>query len=337
MKKFIIRTSLFLLIPVLTVLAIYIATDPFKTIRPFSLEYFDTTNRDYLSTELFLRNSQSISYNSFIFGSSRCGGINSYHWKAYLPDNCQQFVFQAWSETLTGILQKIEYLDMHEVEIQNALVLLDIPGSFVEDQLPKQALTIKDYHISGQPFLLYQAILFIDFLSKPSLWINSIRSSVKGGKTTPGFDIVSNDWSRNFVQSDISVCPQKDSLNNCSNVTKKTTFKEIQSLGEESQTVSEALICSEYEVKLRKIKEIFDKQNTSFSIIITPAIWQLNSSINPNDLQLLHTIFGDRVYDYSGENYITDDIGNFSDPNHFGPRAGWLIIEDIFNSCENQK
>ena len=33
---------------------IYLVTDPYKTLRPFSLEYFDSTNRDYLSSELFL-------------------------------------------------------------------------------------------------------------------------------------------------------------------------------------------------------------------------------------------------------------------------------------------
>ena len=103
MKKFLIRIISFVGIPIVVVLIVYLITDPFKTLRPFSFQYFDGTNRDYLSSELFLRNDSIYHYNSFIFGSSRCCGFNTYHWKHYLPIGARQYLFQAWGETLTGI------------------------------------------------------------------------------------------------------------------------------------------------------------------------------------------------------------------------------------------
>ena len=78
MKRFLIKILLFVCIPILVLVAVYLITDPFKTLHPFSFQCFDDTNRDYFSSELFLRNNPVYHYNSFIFGSSRCCGFNTF-------------------------------------------------------------------------------------------------------------------------------------------------------------------------------------------------------------------------------------------------------------------
>ena len=75
MGRFLKRILLLLLVPVLLLAAVYFVTDPYKTLRPFSLTNFDSTNRDYLSSELFLLNADEQRYDSYIFGSSRGCGI----------------------------------------------------------------------------------------------------------------------------------------------------------------------------------------------------------------------------------------------------------------------
>ena len=332
MKRFLIRIVSFVCLPVIVLLVVYLVTDPFKTLRPFSLQYFDETNRDYLSSELFLRNDPQYHYNAFIFGSSRCCGFNSYHWKHYLPEGARQFMFQAWSESLTGIEQKIDYLDANGNAIDHAIVMLDIPGSFSEEQLPKKVLSIKHYQFSGQSKPAFQAILFSGFILKPSKWISSIRESFRPARAVFPTDTVSNDWGKENQYADIAVQPQKDSLSNCSAISKASFLKQIENLSDNDLKVSDPLIDEAFRRQLIHIKDVFEKHHTDYRIVVSPAYCYTHPAINPKDLELLWEIFGsDRVFDYSGKNEFTADYNNFSDPGHFGPCVGWQIIEDMYN------
>lgn len=333
MKKFLIRIVSFVGIPIVVLLVVYVITDPFKTLRPFSLQYFDETNRDYLSSELFMRNNPNYHYNSFIFGSSRCNGFNTYHWKHYLPDDSRQYLFQAWGETLTGIEQKIEYLDKNGNDIDNAIVLLDIPGSFAAEQLPKSVVSLKHYKFSGQSVMAFQAHLFYGFIQKPSKWVSSIKGTFSSTIHAFPVDTITNDWGI-FQDVDIDCQPQKDSL---SNLTEKTRAIFLKQIGDANYTEndlkeSNCLINSEFEKQLHRIKEIFDKHDTDYRIVISPAYCYTHPSINREDLKVLQRIFGEaKVFDYSGKNEITTDCYNFTDRNHFGQSVGWQIIEDTYN------
>lgn len=332
MKKFVFRALLLLGIPFLLLVILYIVTDPFKTIRDFSLEYFDVTNRDYLSTELFLYNSQCINYDSFILGSSRCCGLNSYHWKKYLPDSSKQFVFQAWSETLTGIFQKLDFLDKNRYNIRNALIVIDIPGTFSSNQLPSETLSIKDWRISGQSEFMFQCTLCYNFMQKPSIWLRSIKGFLNDDKPYVSFDTISNDWNANNRCADLMAVPMQDSLNNCSNISREVFIKAVADYKSNVQEIAPVLITDDFEFMLIEIKNIFVKHKTAYKIIISPAPWQTNKAINPVDYKTLMSIFGNHVFDFSGKNTINEDYNNFTDPGHFGLRAGWTIIEDIYNS-----
>ena len=332
MKRYLIRILLFLGLPILVLLAVYYITDPFKTLRPFSLQYFDDTNRDYLSTELFLRNDSVYHYNSFIFGSSRCCGFNTYHWKHYLPEESRQFMFQAWGETLTGIEEKIDYIDNNGNEINNAFVLFDIPGTFAKDQLPKSVVKIKHYKFSGQSKLAYQSNLFYQFSQKPSKWVSSVIQYRNPIMVEFPVDSISNDWGPKSKLVDIYRQPQKDSLSNCTAKSKAVFLKQIEHKTDDDLQESEPLITEAFYAQLMHIKNVFDKHQTDYRIVVSPAYCYTHPSINPKDLAILQDIFGkDKVFNYSGKNDMTTDCYNFSDPNHFGSSVGWQIIEDIYN------
>lgn len=332
MKKFLIRILSFIGIPILVLIAVYLITDPFKTLWPFSFQYFDETNRDYISSELFIRNNPTYHYNSFIFGSSRCCGFNTYHWKHYLPEGARQFMFQAWGESLTGIEQKIDYIDKNGNDISNAIVLLDIPGSFSEEQLPHQVLSIKHYKFSGQSKLGFQSCLFYGFAQKPSKWVSSIKESFNPVVVEFPTDTISNDWVKENRYVDIKTQPQKDSLKNCSATTRMVFFKEIENKTENDLKTSQRLISDGFLKQLKHIKNVFDKHHTAYRIVISPAYCYNHPSLNKEDLKIIQEVFGeDMVFDYSGKNDITTDCYNFSDPNHFGLSVGWRIIEDIYN------
>jgi hypothetical protein len=307
-------------------------TDPFKTLHPFSFQYFDEANRDYLSSELYLRNNPIYHYNSFIFGSSRCCGFNTYHWKHYLPENTRQYLFQAWAESLTGIEQKIDYIDKNGNDIDNAIVMLDIPFSFSEEQLSQKVLFIKHYKFSKQSKLAFQAALFYGFAQKPSKWASSIKAYLHPVIAVFPADTISNDWGTRNRYAEFSVQPQKDSLSNCSATNKAAFLQQIDHFSDADLQVSEPLINEMFLRKLTHIKEVFDRHQTDYRIVISPGYCYTHPAINPKDLYLLREIFGDdKVFDYSGKNNITMDCYNFSDPNHFGLSVGWQIIEDMYN------
>ena len=336
MGLFIKRVSVLFFVPLLILIAVYLLTDPYKTLKPFSLTYFSNTNRDYLSSELFVYNYSEQQYNSYIFGSSRGCGINTYHWLVFLPDGAHQYLFQAWSETITGIDQKLTYINDHHYPIDNALVLIDIPGSFSNPQLPHQAISIKDPRFSKQPKWLYQVILFYDFIQKPSEWWFAIRNKLNHKLPEVGFDPISNDWVANNKEKDISCPPKKDSLNNLSRKAKAAFLQDYVNNPTISLPESVSIINEHVLGVMNHIKSIFEGNDTEFKIIVTPGYGYKYPAISDSDLRLLQTTFGeDNVYDFSGRMDITLDPNNFSDPNHFGQNIGWQILEEVYRLGKN--
>ena len=337
MKKFLFRVVLSLGIPLLLLVLIYVVTDPFKMLRPFSLNYFDGANRDYLSTELFLRNNPKYHYNSFIFGSSKCNGINSYHWNHYLSDSSRQFVFQAWRETITGIELKIDFLDQNGNDIDNALLLFDIPHhAFDKVQLSNEAMFIKHYRLTGQPKFVYHTRLFMGFIQKPSKWVESVKRFIVPESVKFPADTISNDWNLSGRvpnrEVDFHASLPKDSLFSMSSLSRKNFLKANERKTDADLVEYKPVITQKMIVKLEHIKAVFDSHHTNYYILISPTYCYTNPCINRKDLKVLQSIFGeDRVINYSGKNEFTSDYNNFSDPEHFGLSVGWQIIEDIYN------
>lgn len=329
MKRFILTIVIFIAIPLVLLVGIYLWTDPFRCLHEFDINDVDATNREYLSTELFLRNEPTYHYNSFVFSSSRGGAMNTYQWKQYLPDGAQPFLFQAWSETVTGIELKLAYLNENKIPIKNALILLDIPSSFSGAQLPRQALSMKHYLFTGQSKFGYNAVQFWNFIQKPSIWIKNIKNTRNGLHSPCSTDTITNDWNvqNQFNYTDL---PAQDSLNNCSEIARQTFMAKWEG-AEGKVQVSKPLIDARFEQQFRRIKAIFDDSQTDYYVIITPAPCYTNAVIHPDDLAILQSVFGnERVRDYSGKREWTEDVNNFSDPNHFGARVGYMIIEDIY-------
>ena len=322
MKRFILNFVLFTVVPLLVLVLVYLITDPFKTIKPFDLKNVSTVNRDYLSTELFLKNNKIYHYDSFIFGSSRGCGLNTYLWKSYLPKGSQQFLFQAWCETITGIYQKIDYLDKHNQRIRNVIILIDVPGTFLTNQEPHEVMTIKHPLFSGMSWLKYQSYLFRAFL-QPSEVIKSI-SDYKLGKRIPvNFDTISNDWESTNIDS-----WQKQPMQNSSLDKSKFGIKP------KDETFSTPQINESFEKILENIYLILKKHHTSYKIVVSPAYDQVH--INVADLHKISSIFGaENVYNFSGKNKLTTDKYNFMDLNHFDLNVGWEIINTCYDKSKS--
>jgi len=329
MKRFLFIILISAGAPLLVVLGLFIWTDPFKILHPFDINDTDTTNREYMSMELFKRNYEKYQYNSFVFCSSRGGGINTYVWKQYLPEDARPFLFQAWSESLTGMEQKMQYLCNHNIKMDNVLILFDIPTTFVKDQLPTAPLSVKHYELAGKPRWTYIATQFWNFSKKPSLWASSVKNQVKGVHVPYSADTVSNDWdATNRLTYD--EMPEQDSLRQCTEQTRYTFFKSIETRNEIA--VSEPIINEDFKKQLRHMKQIMDSCHSNYKILITPSCCCNGPTINSADLTFLQEIYGvENVFDYSGPNEVSMDYNNFSDPGHFCLRAGWIMMSEMYS------
>ena len=114
MKHLLIRILLFLS-PFLVIFLFYVITDPFKIIYNYD-NYYEKEdsviykNRDYVSTEMYLKNSTKYNYDSFIFGSSTASFFPLREWRQYIDTTANIFYFDASRENIVGIWSKIKFI-----------------------------------------------------------------------------------------------------------------------------------------------------------------------------------------------------------------------------------
>ena len=309
-------------------------TNPYRSIGKFDPEDIGEVNREYYSTELFLRNNPTHHYNAFVFCSSRGSSINTYLWKTLLNDTINPFVFQAWGENLEGMVSKIDFLQSHNIPINHAIVLFDIPGSFLKSD-NCDVISLRHYLLSGSNKFNYNFRLFTFFAQKPSQWVKASAAKIKGEKQYNEYDSITND---RFVShhDNWKSMPPLDSLLVCSEVTRNMFLLKVRMQQESDIQPSSPMIDAEVESLLRKMKSVFDSQHTDYRILITPQYVYQYSTTNPQDLQKLISIFGSEfVFDYCEKSEYTTDYNYYSDPGHFGERLGFIMLKEIYG-CDKR-
>lgn len=331
MKKFLLILLAFFGIPLLLLLGLYLWTDPFRTLHTFDINNVNSVNREYVSTELYLRNKDTYRYNAFVFGSSQASGLNTYTWKMYLPESASTFLFQGWSDEIVGVKEKLEWLDANGANIKYALILMDMPGFFDMAALESHSpLAMHHYALHKQPKWQYHAWEYINYIQKPSEWINFTKIHIKGTEAPLETDPITNDWllenAENFKE-----IPKQDSLSQCSEQTRRTFFLLNLNVSEKDVKMASTMIDDSFMPTLQAVKSIFDKQHTDYYIIITPVYRYTHPYINLQDLEKLQNVFGaDRVYDFSSRVEYTSDYNDFFDPVHFGTRLGWFMLREVY-------
>ena len=80
----------------------------------------------------------------------------------------------------------------------------------------------------------------------------------------------------------------------------------------------DAVIDADREALLRRIADLTTKSGVDYRIVITPNYDQV--AMNDEDLSLIRELFDpSRVYDFSGANAITNEVGNYYEERHFKP------------------
>jgi hypothetical protein len=318
-----------LLIPGLVLLALYFCNDPFRVLKHYDTYYADNSippNRDYVSTEIFLKQRTKYRYNSFVFGSSRTIALNADVFGRYVGEDAVPFKFDASGEGLYGIYTKLKFLDSEEESIKNVLILLCRDAMSTTENFSNH-LVIKHPETSEEGWLEFHwSFLKSYFNIKFLMGYYYFKLTGRENKLTNGIiqlNKISLDYKTNQIKVDVLDAMLKDdSLKYYSD--RSGIF--YNRLGESYE--KENFIKYKELVMLCAIREILERNKSNYKIVLTPLYDEIKYS--PSDKSILLRLFGNRLYDFTGENFITEAESNWYETDHFKRYVGDSIMSIIY-------
>ena len=331
MKAFFQNILRFLAFPVLVILITvvpYIKADPYMDFgkkENYSWWYHFQRLGD-LSTKKLLHSNHT--YNSFILGSSRSISLYACYLNKIFP-NSSFFHYANWGDPIEGIQNKLELLDTLGFAIDNVVIYFDADGTFIgagkcgdSDHylITKQTRNkaIQDHFKS-----------FYKNLDSDKIKILLGHKKIEGQPYWTS-DPVTNDarhqCNNPHILSDYSKIDRSDSLIAVIDSMIGTGY--LYDRPGEQQYYKDQISNSEKGM-LYKIKSILDKHATNYYVVITPLYDQKKFSLK--DQAILHEVFGERLFDFSGINRFTNDKYNYPDRMHFQPYISKYMIDSIVN------
>ena len=332
MKNFILKSGLFLTPLILSIL-LFVLIDPFflfgnnKGKLNKTKTYEVAINRDFQSTELFIKNYSNHKYDSFIFGNSRSHSYNIDIWTDYVRGNC--FHFGTSDESLYGIARRLEFLDKKKVSIKNVLLILD-SRTFLRTSDSPFHLIAKHPLISDKSYLSFYALMFRGFFPKAMIAHLDLHLTGERKPYMADFGIRKNMMSLNSSTNQLSYTLYDSIINNNINLYYKDKEKIFYPRNSSVQVYSEISIGNEQKKLLASIKSIFDSQKTNYKIVINPLYDQFK--INRQDIKYLNDMFTKaNVFDYSGINEYTESKYNYYEDEHYRPIVSNKIMKHIYH------
>jgi hypothetical protein len=318
--------------PVLLLAVVYVISDPFKVLYNYESFYksgdplYIILNRDYVSTETFIRNYPTHKYDSFIFGNSCAIFFEVKDWETAIgPKNC--FHFDASAESIYGIYKKINYLAACNIQIRNALIVLD-EGTLQNTDDSRGHLIMKHPILSGRNRYAFQfeyVKSFFDFDFLEGLLLYKLPNGEK--KYTDAlfenppmdYDVESNEIKFTVFEKMIQTNPEDYYGSHRRVFYRRDTI----------QRFSGSAIHSEQKWMLNEILRILRNAGADYRIVISPLYDQMK--FNSEDLDFLIKTFGkEKVFDYSGINHLTNDMYNYYETYHYRPHVARWIIDEMY-------
>jgi hypothetical protein len=331
--KYFLKTIFYFISPAillsLLLLLGYILFDPFKIIYKYE-DYSQREcglNRDYVSTEMFLKNKEKHKYNSFIFGSSRALAFHPSSWQKHLKETDTTFTFDASAESIFGIWKKFLFLKKNNIKIDNALIVICRDITFNLDANHIDFLFIKHPKVSNESWYRFHYIFLRGYLNKDFLYhyyrykiTNEFDNSMMGylEKEKVTIDPISNEMIVYSIEDELKANENKYYES------RSKIFYERK--GEIIDTVSR--IKPSHKKMLEDILTILKSDSTNFKVVISPLYDQRKFSIE--DKKTLQNLFGNNLYDFSGNNELTSTHKNYYETSHYRSFIADSILNYIY-------
>lgn len=316
----------------ISIIILYVIYDPFKINKDYANYSYKEgdliTSRDYISTQTYLENYKKNQYNSFIFGSSRTLAFQPSEYKKYLNENGHVFSFDASSENIYGIYSKLRLINSLNQKIDNAIIILCHDVTF--RPLSENHLVKKHPILTNESMCDFQKSYFKEFLNIGLLYnffkykiTENYSESMKKylNRDTVLYDEITNETflfskEKELKTDSISYYKKRENI--------FIHYNEEETIDEKEK------ITEEYLGYLKKIKHILDENQTNYTIIISPLYKKIK--FNGQDKAKIEHVFDkEKIFDYSGKNWITKYRGNYYENSHFKPFIGKSIMKEIHN------
>ena len=323
------KVALFSL-PFIAILVWYLIADPFMVLYShddYNKNHFVDKNLDFVTTEVYMKNSKEIDYDSYIFGGSTSLYTTASDWGKHLDSASELFSFNASGEHITGIWSKLNYINDQGHEIRHALLVMDTDatfGRFVNDN----PIFMKHYDVYPSSKLEFHYKYFLNFIN-----VRYLVPFVHYSLSKKYYPYMSNTLKDEYYYYD----PVSNEYHNVGILEgMKTDSLEYYETRKGRFGVPKG---SDYEAKpginqedvhmLNEIREIFRQHQTDFRILICPAYNQI--AFNREDLAQLQGIFGSQnVFDFSRTEKFTGDKSNYYDEFHFKKYVGAEMLDLIY-------
>lgn len=329
MRKFL-KYILVFCLPLSILFVTYIATDVFKVIYHYDPyydgSYYIGVNRAYGSTMTYINQNPKYQYDSFIFGNSRSLFWEIDTWKKYLPKESKCIHFDESGGSISGIHDKVMFIDKNGGHIKNALFVIDhnllsrLEQSgylFVSPPVLKGYSNFLSFHT--QHFMAFLNPKFLVALADYNIFGKFrpyMKNLISDGHST--YVAEYNEFQKTLSEKEIEEGTYYDAIH-------LKVFEDVQKPGTFS---TEKLDDKEINC-LREMRKVLDKQHTSYKIVISPLYDQIK--LNKETLSLLCEIFGkENVYDFSGVNKWNKDYHNYYEDSHYRPIVSAEIMDIIY-------
>lgn len=308
--------------------------DPFKEYFNYEEYYIgnlNAVNRQDYCLEMFLKHYPTVKYNSFIIGDSKSQAFKASEWEKFFDknQNVRACHFDGGYAGVCDFVGIARFLDHRVDSIKNILLILS-PDCLFETQLHEDFIYSQPPLISGGSALDYYSGFFKGSLNLGLILCNLDYSITHRYKQyMVGF--INNPKDTTFAKNetgDIYYSADKiikdDSLNYYhQNIITGSFGRDLH----HSEYTRPAPLISL--TRLKAIAEICRKRNTNIKVVIPPTYDQIK--LDRYTLLSVKNIFGQQnVYDYTGSNSITNEIGNYYELSHFRPNVAKIIMNDIY-------
>lgn len=236
-------------------------------------------------------------------------------------------MFDASIETVYGIYTKLRYLDSLNINVNNALIILCRDVSFQHEANQEGHLFIKDPKTTGESRIAFHFEFYKAFMNSNFLYSFYRYLFTKKYEKNMAAYIEYRKIKYDTITNEITILDQEEELSKDPvgyySKRKGIFYKQP---GESIDTTRQ--INSHHLFMLMEIKRLLEKRPTNYNVVISPLYEQVK--FNRSDEAILKKIFNDHLYDFSGDNYLTNTAQNFYEPYHFRPVVGDSIMNIIY-------
>ena len=332
-KYILLIKSLFLALPFIALIGLYIVKDPFMILREYD-DYdrpeFVLSNIGHISWLKFKKNNPSKHYDSFILGASCTAAYQSNFWQKHIKGSVIRLTSN--NNSLYELVEMLEALEKEPHQKINNILIVSEPILLAVDKEESGVLHAFPTEVSGKSMIS----LNIDYL-KAFFDIPFLSAYIKHnffGISNDATKLYLNDnkcFADHYTNDAVGIRVKEQEINSKGETVfykeRQEQFAGVDTMHRETMP---ALFGDSQIALFKRVKAVAQRHNTNLKIAIGPNLE--TGYMNPKDDAILREIFGDKnVVNYNVPAHTDlEKKENFYDKVHYRPHIAKQILRDLY-------